>query len=132
MTLTCPDCHFRNTEVTFGGEIQEKGARIVLKVKKGDLDRQVIKSDSCTISVPSLELDIPPECQRGNISTIEGVLKKAEEGLGDGQAIRATQDVDAFRKVQGVIDGIRELLDEEKEWDFVIDDPAGNSFGEFR
>ena len=41
------DCNFRNSEVTFGGEIQEKGERIEFQMTyQQDLDRQVAKSDS--------------------------------------------------------------------------------------
>ena len=42
MALTCPDCHFRNSEVTFGGKIQSMGTMLefVLKTKE-DWNRQV-------------------------------------------------------------------------------------------
>jgi len=31
MAFSCPDCHYRNSEVTFGGEIQQKGVRIEVR-----------------------------------------------------------------------------------------------------
>lgn len=66
MTLTCKDCYFKNTEVNFGGEICLEGQRISLRVTSpDDLNRQLIKSDSATVSIPEIQLDIPPLTQRG-------------------------------------------------------------------
>ena len=105
MALSCPDCHFKNSEVSFGGEIQVKGVRSTLTVSsRADLNRQVIKSDSCSIHIPSLEFEIPPITQRGAVTTVEGVLKKAAEGLQEGQAQRAVQDISLFSAIQKVID----------------------------
>jgi hypothetical protein len=33
-----------------------------------------VKSDTATIYIPELELEIPPQTQRGSLNTIEGVL----------------------------------------------------------
>ena len=81
MSLTCPSCGFSNSEVSFGGEIQPKGVRTTLKVTSAaDLNRQVIKSDSCTILLPSLQFEIPPITQRGAVTTIEGGEKPRAKG----------------------------------------------------
>ena len=51
--FACDSCGFRNSEVNFGGEIQPQGVRMELEVReKADLDRQCIKADSATVSVP--------------------------------------------------------------------------------
>ena len=138
--LTCPDCAFRNTEVSFGGELQEKGVRVELHVTKpSDLNRQVIKSDYATISIPHLELEIPPITQRGQVTTLEGVLKKTADQLSMEQPYRALSDVDVFRKVGVVIDRLRALGNGESDpltgaapypFTIVVDDPSGNSFVE--
>jgi hypothetical protein len=41
MTLNCPDCGLKNTEVSFGGELQRQGVKVELEVERKDLDRQV-------------------------------------------------------------------------------------------
>ncbi|MFN9979125.1 MAG: ZPR1-type zinc finger protein, partial [bacterium] len=65
-------CGYQNSEISFGGTIQEKGERLSLNCSSfEDLNRQIIKSDSCTIYIPSIELEIPPDTQRGVISTLE-------------------------------------------------------------
>jgi zinc finger protein len=72
MSTSCEDCGFQDSEISFGGTIQEKGERITLLCSNSqDLNRQIIKSDSCTLYIPSVELEIPPNTQRGVISTLE-------------------------------------------------------------
>mmetsp|Transcript_37602 Transcript_37602/g.82334 ORF Transcript_37602/g.82334 Transcript_37602/m.82334 type:complete len:560 (+) Transcript_37602:165-1844(+) len=149
MTLTCPDCSFRNSEVTFGGEIQERGQRITLSVTSpDDLNRQLVKSDSATFAIPSIEFEIPPTTQRGTISTIEGVLRRAIDNLEKSQPERLRLgDVDNFHRCRAVIEKLRVMAGENsvnsggeedndnnsvqaqfEAYDIILDDPAGNSF----
>ena len=141
------DCNFRNSEVNFGGEIQEKGERIEFTIMSPeDLNRQVIKSDSASFCIPTLEFEIPPCTQRGTISTLEGILKRAATNLQELQPERLKHgDVDNFHRCQCVIHKLRRIAgddsngcDEEEEEDdqnkplfpllIMLDDPAGNSF----
>jgi zinc finger protein len=147
MTLMCDECSYRNSEVSFGGAIQEKGQRLTWTVRdKNDLNRQVIKSDSCTLLLPEIELEIPAQTQRGTISTLEGVLRRAAENLEALQPERLRLgDVDNFHRCRRVIGKLREFAggndgeadDEEEEksieifpFTVILDDPAGNSFVE--
>ncbi|KAE8674620.1 zinc finger protein ZPR1-like isoform X2 [Hibiscus syriacus] len=80
----CPHCGERNNEVQFAGEIQPKGCHYRLEVQSGDpkmFSRQVVKSESATIKIPELDFEIPPEAQRGSLSTVEGILVRAIDGL---------------------------------------------------
>ena len=145
MSLSCPECHFRNSGVTFGGEIQEQGERIRLQVREvSDLDRQIVKSDSATLSIPQLEFEIPATTQQGTVSTLEGMLKRAASNLETGQSERLQLgDLDNFYRCQSVIARLRHFAGGEMEdsgneensterfpFEVVLDDPAGNSFVE--
>lgn len=46
-----------------------------------DLNRAVIKSDKATITIPSLEFEIPPGTQAGVYTTVEGVITKCCDDL---------------------------------------------------
>lgn len=82
MSTSCEDCGYQNSEISFGGTIQEKGERLTLNCSSAeDLNRQIIKSDSCTLSIPSIELEIPPNTQRGVISTLEVSMMCFKIGL---------------------------------------------------
>ena len=133
MTLTCPDCSFRNSDISFGGAIQERGERITLTVtSEEDLNRQLVKSDSATIEIPSIEFEIPSTTQRGKISTVEGVLKNAIESMEQSQADRLRLgDVDTFYRVRDICEKLKMMTGTNfQPYDIVLDDPAGNSFVE--
>lgn len=131
MTLICPDCSFRNSEVSFGGTIQERGERITLTfTSEEDLNRQVVKSDSATILIPSIEFEIPSTTQRGKISTVEGVLKTAIESMEQSQPDRLRLgDVDTFYRVRDVCEKLKKMIGTNfHPYEIILDDSAGNSF----
>ena len=45
------------------------------------LSLQVVKSDSATVNIPELELEIPAQTQKGVVTTVEGLLREAANGL---------------------------------------------------
>jgi zinc finger protein len=47
------------------------------------MNRSIVKSEYATIKVPELDLEIPPQTQKGTINTVEGFLAKTIEGLQD-------------------------------------------------
>ena len=46
-----------------------------------DLNRQVVKSEHCTVKIPELDFEIPPQTQKGSLTTVEGLIQKAADGL---------------------------------------------------
>ena len=42
--------------------------------------REIVKSENATVKIPELELEIPA-CQKGLLSTIEGIISTAYEEL---------------------------------------------------
>ena len=54
---------------------------------------QVVKSDTATVVVPELEFEIPPQTQKGVITTIEGLLREAADGLAALQPERRASEV---------------------------------------
>lgn len=66
MSFSCEHCGSSNNEIQSGGQIQEKGIRITLKVNsEADLNRQVVKSDSTAVHIPEVQLEIPAFSQKG-------------------------------------------------------------------
>ena len=35
----------------------------------------------CTVKIPELNFEIPPQTQKGSLTTVEGLIQKAAEGL---------------------------------------------------
>ena len=123
-------------------------------LSRDDLNRQIVKSETCTVTIPEFELTIPPH--RGQLTTVEGLLRDVVTDLGADQPLRRVENEAAYTKIQAIIDGIKEILaddeDEDADEDAVgkvevqkasekdapmkpftvtLDDPAGNSFIEF-
>lgn len=83
-SFQCDHCGFRNNEASFGGQLADFGVRYELKVVNAvNMNRNVVKSENAIIRIPELDLEIPPETQKGSVSTIEGFLSKTIEGLSD-------------------------------------------------
>eukprot|EP00904_Undaria_pinnatifida_P009842 jgi/Undpi1/5989/HiC_scaffold_2.g01263.m1 len=132
-SFECDDCHWKNNEVTFGGELQEKGCRFDLKVTSAeDLNRQVVKSDFATVKFVELDFEIPP-AQRGEVTTVEGLLRTSAERLGEAQDLRMERSPEIGAQIAGVIARLAFMsagVDSEFPFTMVVDDPSGNSFVE--
>jgi zinc finger protein len=132
MSFECPHCNFRNNEIQSAGIIQERGCTYTFKVEsKQDLDRQIVKSETCVARCVELDLEIP--AQRGQLTTVEGLLSTVFEDLENDQSQRKSIQPEAYEKIQEFINKGREMIDG-KHLPFTIklDDPAGNSWVEPR
>lgn len=132
-SFECESCGEKNNEVTFGGAFGAKKVRYELQVKNNcDLDRQVVKSEFATLCIPELQLEIPPQTQKGSLTTVEGVLSSAKRDLSALQPIRKIQTPEEYEKIEAFCDKIQNLLDGKSPFTVTLDDPAGNSYIEGR
>lgn len=109
-----------------------------------DLDRQIVKSNTATVTLPDVQLTIPPG--RGQLTTVEGIIRDTIRDLDMEQPVRRHIDPDTAGKIDAMLTKLRDLLgidanDEDLEEDqqkpFVpismsVDDPSGNSFFQFK
>jgi len=129
MSFECEHCGFANNEIQSGGRIQDQGVRFSVKMSNvRDLSRQVVKSDYATLSVPEIELEIPPLTQKGEISTVEGILQRTITGLEQDQPVRRIMEPEDAKKIDDYVGTIKELLELKREFVLTVDDPSGNSF----
>lgn len=111
MSFSCPHCGNRNSEVQSAGEIQPKGCIYTIHItNKKDMNRQVIKSEFCTVLVPELELQIP--ARRGQITTIEGILQDTLRDLEMGQPLRKHMQPEVYEKIEALCNRLRDMLGE--------------------
>ncbi|ETV86962.1 hypothetical protein H257_01984 [Aphanomyces astaci] len=129
MSFACEHCGFKNSEVQFGGTIQEKGVRMELAVQtREDLNRQLIKSDTAVIVFPEIDLEIPAKTQQGTINTIEGFIAKAIEGLRENQEERRAIDPATTQKIDEFLANLALMAAGiTLPFTVIITDPAGNS-----
>ncbi|EOD43686.1 putative zinc finger protein zpr1 protein [Neofusicoccum parvum UCRNP2] len=130
MSFDCPHCGFKNAEVQPAGEIQPRGAKYVLKVENSnDLNRQVVKSDTCIFRIEDIDLEIPPG--RGQLSNVEGILRMIQQDLDQKQEERRQLVPEVAAKIQEVMDTLQKMYEGERlPFAITVDDPAGNSWVE--
>ena len=139
--------------LTFGRSPAEGAVYTVRVLTRDDLDRQIVKSNTCTVSIPEFELTIPPG--RGQLTTIEGLIRDIIIDLGADQPLRRIENPVAYEKIERILERCRKIVPEDEEevdenatgpvntkkaseldtpleaFTIRLDDPAGNSFAEF-
>jgi zinc finger protein len=127
-SFECPNCNTKNNTIQFGGSIQPKGVHIECQIKTAeDMNRQVVKSDSATVKIPELELEIPPETQQGTLNTVEGLIRAVADGLEQLQPVRRVQVPEQAAAIDAYIVKLTEYADGKHNFTIVLDDCTGNS-----
>lgn len=128
MSFACEHCGFKNSEIQSAGQIQEQGAKYTFKVEnEQDLQRQVVKGDTCVFKIEDIDLEVPSG--KGRYSNIEGLISSVRDDLAAHQAARMEQMPEVGRQVAGVIQKLSDMIDG-KAFPFTVsaDDPSGNSW----
>lgn len=82
MSTVCDHCGYKSNEVKTGGEIPAQGRKITLKITDPeDLARDILKSETCGLVIPELNLDLTPGTLGGRFTTIEGLLSQVYDEL---------------------------------------------------
>jgi zinc finger protein len=115
MNTTCDDCGYKSNDVKTGGEIPAKGKRTTLRVTSPrDLARDILKSESCALECPELNLSVNPGTLGGRFTTVEGLLTQVRNDLHN-QIFEA----DAAPSAEG---GDSLSSDERSRWDSFFSD----------
>lgn len=84
MATNCEQCGYKSNEVKAGGPISEKGKRITLKITDAeDLSRDILKSETCGLSIPEINLELTQGTFGGRFTTVEGLLRQVHTELRD-------------------------------------------------
>lgn len=129
MSFSCDHCGFKSNEIESGAEIQVRGCKIGLQVKNiKDLNRRVVKSDSSSVRIEELDFEIAPMSQKGEVTTVEGIITRCIRGLEQDQEKRRIDHPEAAEKIENFIEKLNDLLLVEKPFHLTIDDPSGNIY----
>jgi zinc finger protein len=135
MAFECPHCGFKNNEIQSASAVAVHGMRQTCAIRnQKDLSRQVVKSEYATVRFEELDFEIPPNSQRGILSTyvrltsVDGILDRAMEGLKQDQEVRKEQHPELYVQIEKIIEKLQEYYDNKKEFTISIDDPTGNSY----
>ncbi|ODV92210.1 hypothetical protein CANCADRAFT_84009 [Tortispora caseinolytica NRRL Y-17796] len=131
MSTNCEYCGYKSNEVKTGGAIPDKGRKITLHVTDPeDLSRSLLKSETCRLQVPEIDLDLTPGTLGGRFTTVEGILVEVRDEL-DNKVLKESSDAinetakekwdRFFKKVQDAIDG-------KIKFTIILDDPLAASY----
>lgn len=131
MSFDCEHCGFQNNEIQNSGKIAEKGIRITLQIKTArDLNRQVVKSDYTCIKIPSLDFEIPSRSQKGEITTIEGIIERTINGLEQDQPERRKKYATAAFQIDEFLEKLKKLKSLEQPFIMIFEDISGECYVE--
>ena len=135
MSTVCHDCGYRSNDVKTGGEIPEKGEKITLKVDDEiDLARDILKSETCALECPELNLQVNPGTLGGRFTTVEGLLTQVRTDLhaqifqANGQEGGDSLQVSEKSQWDKFFEGLDAAIAGEKPFSIVLTDPFASSF----
>ncbi|XP_003703451.1 zinc finger protein Zpr1 isoform X2 [Megachile rotundata] len=128
MSFDCGHCGYQNNEIQNSGKIADKGIRIMLQVTSlKDLNRQVIKSDYTSIKIPCVDFEIPSRSQKGEVTTVEGIIERVITGLEQDQPERRKQHPDAAAQIDQFIEKLKKLKSVDEPFVMIFEDISGES-----
>lgn len=131
MVTECIHCGYKDSEVKPAGTISEKALKITLRVQTTeDLGRDILKSDTASITIPELELELQSGTLGAKYTTVEGILLDIKSQL---QRVNAFSMGDSAVPEQGsemqhFLHRFDELFTVSKPFTFIMDDPMGNIY----
>lgn len=90
---------------------------------RSDLDRQVVKSATCTVTLPEYELTIPPS--KGQLTTVEGTVRDIVRDLSFDQPLRRIQEPETYTKIQTLVDKLKLILADQEDGEDWTGDAKG-------
>lgn len=110
--------------------MSKMGMKMTLKVENSeDLDRDFFKSDSATVIIPEVGLELATGCMGSFYSTIEGFLEKVIDQLSnDNPFIGDSSDPVETKKFNDFIEKVKKLKSGEEKFTLFIEDPLDNCF----
>ncbi|KAG9061217.1 nucleolar zinc-finger protein [Linnemannia hyalina] len=127
MAFDCPHCGHRTSELQQANAIAIGGAIYTCQISnKADLNRQIVKTDTATVKIPEVDFEIP--AQRGQLTTIEGLLSNVVDDLESDQPVRKHLDEALYLQIKHIIEKLQDCIDGKTPFTVVLDDPAGNSY----
>ncbi|TMW39480.1 hypothetical protein DOY81_015441, partial [Sarcophaga bullata] len=130
MATVCEICGNKTNEVKSGGGIEEKGIRFEVRVEtKEDLTRDVLKSETCSLSIPELDCSVGPSALVGRFTTVEGIFNAMKDQLaGNDVMFHDSSDEAAKRRFEGFVEKFEDIINLKTSATLILDDPAGNSY----
>ncbi|KAF8934474.1 nucleolar zinc-finger protein [Dissophora ornata] len=129
MSTTCDECGYKSNEVKAGGPVSEYGKRIILKIEDTeDMSRDILKSETCGLSIPEIDLELNSGTLGGRFTTVEGLLRQVHDELSSKVPAEAENEPERRRVFNKFLDKLEQVMSLEIKSTLILDDPLGNSY----
>ncbi|CAB3397556.1 unnamed protein product [Caenorhabditis bovis] len=131
MAMNCDNCGYKSNEVKSGGAIRDQGCRLYVKIRSDvDLKRDVLKSETCSMTIPEIDLNVGGAALCGRFTTIEGLLNATKEQL-DSQSsffMGDSAESEEKREVMNFMLKLDDIINLKMPATIILDDPTGCSY----
>lgn len=131
MSTVCERCGYKSNEVKTGGAIPDKGRKITLKVEDpDDLARDILKSETCGMTIPELDLDLTPGTLGGRFTTLEGLLSQVHDELKSRVFTETSDSMDAETRDrwERFLDRLQDGINGNIKFTVIMEDPLAASY----
>jgi zinc finger protein len=131
MATTCDYCGYKTNEVKSGGATSAYGKKITLQLTtEEDLSRDILKSETCTLSIPEIDLLLTTNSLGGRFTTLEGLLRQVYDELNDKVPFLAGDSAlpEQKKAFGNLLEKIDKICSSELLCRVILDDPLGNSY----
>ncbi|KAG0236604.1 nucleolar zinc-finger protein [Mortierella sp. GBA43] len=129
MSTACDECGYKSNEVKAGGPVSEFGKRITLKIEDSeDMSRDILKSETCGLSIPEIDLELNSGTLGGRFTTVEGLLRQVHDELSSKVPHEAEDEPERRRVFTKFLDKLEQVMSLEIKSTLILDDPLGNSY----
>ncbi|MDV3103025.1 ZPR1 zinc finger domain-containing protein [Thermococcus waiotapuensis] len=127
-TIICEKCGYRNADVMILEDRPPKLYTVKVEEEK-DLFTRVVRSKSGTIELDEIGVRIEPgPAAEGFVTNVEGILERVRETLLMAREFRRQEgDEEAVKRVDEIMDYIKDVKDGKRPLTVRIMDPLGNS-----
>jgi len=130
LAFTCERCDFKSNEVQASGAIAGHGTKTTLHVQKPlDMTRSFLKSDTCTLTIPELQLELGAGTLGSRFTTVEGIIDNIIESLASNPFVLGdSAEQTARQRMATLIDGLKRFRTGTVPFTIILDDPMSNSY----
>ncbi len=131
MATSCDECGYKTNEVKTGGAISEKGKRISLKISNlEDMSRDILKSETCVLRIPEVDLELHMGTLGGRFTTIEGLLTQVHQELEERVPFSSGDSAPEDKKTvfSKLLNNLTAICAGELKCSIILEDPLSNSY----
>ncbi|EDR29377.1 zinc finger protein zpr1, putative [Entamoeba dispar SAW760] len=130
MAFSCDTCGYRSNEVKCGGPVSPKAKKLIFKPKDvDDLSRSFLKSDTASVEIPEIGIELQPGTLGSKFTTVEGFIKDLADNFENMPFLHGdSAEKDQEDKVDALIDNLKKMRKMELPFTLIVDDPMANSY----